>query len=81
MGISLRGAHSLILQVKKIKWSAYKMRLDHSVEKHFNQLTMFPNLSGKERLVKIFQFLVVYSVFVIATYYLVSMFFGMGSEV
>jgi len=37
---------------------------------------MFPNLSGKERLVKIVQFFLVYSVFVIGTYYLISMLFG-----
>ncbi len=41
---------------------------------------MFPNLSGKERLIKIFQFLVVYSVFVIGTYYLISMALGFGSS-
>jgi len=37
---------------------------------------MFPNLSGRERLVKIIQFLLIYSVFVVATYYLVSILFG-----
>lgn len=36
---------------------------------------MFPNLSGKERLVKIVQFSLIYLVFVLAIVYLVSMLF------
>ena len=39
---------------------------------------MFPNLSGKERVVKMIQFFLVYSVFVVGTYYLINMIFGLS---